>query len=563
MPTPAHVLPISNEVLKQLLIDNGVVDEAVLNNALQEVTDQHSFYDELLDKDLISDANLGKLIAEALELPFIVLSSISIPVEVLQIIPVELARTRQAICFREEEQSMSVATCQPHANDFLQLLAKKIGKEIKLYFATPRDIEKQLSEYRPNLDQTLTELLGTSVVDGKLQLSKLPTAQMVETVIQGAYDEQASDIHLEQWADYSLVRYRIDGVLRDILKLPRELHPQLINRLKVLARLRTDEHLSAQDGRIQVKLQEEDLDIRLSIVPHIKGEKAVLRLLSSHSRQFALADLGMNDQSLTRIKEAMSRPYGMIISTGPTGSGKTTSMYAILKILNVREKNIATIEDPVEYQIEGINQIQVNAKTNLTFAQGLRSILRQDPDIVYVGEIRDSETADIAINAATTGHLVLSTLHTNDAATTLPRLSDMNIEPFLIASTVNVIVGQRLVRKICDKCKVSVIASLNSFTLPIAKEVIKKYFPNESEISFYKGKGCSVCHNSGYRGRVGIFEVLVVSDEIRKLIVKQSDSGVIMKQAVEEGMQTMFEDGVQKVQQGLTTFEEVLSSVKY
>lgn len=562
MTAPAHQLPLTNEELAKLLLENGVLEEASVRAAAAEVSESRSLYDVLVEKDLVADQNIGKLIAEHLRLPFIELSKISIPAEILQLLPFENAKAKQSITFQEDEKEVSVATSLPGEMEFFQNVAKKIGRQLRLYFATPRDIAKQLSEYRPNLDQSISSLLTNIWVDGKLQLSKLPTTQIVDTLIQGAYDDQASDIHLEQWTDHTLVRFRIDGVLRDILKLPKELHAQLINRLKVLSKLRTDEHLSAQDGRIQVELPEEELDIRLSIVPHVKGEKAVLRLLSSNTRQFGLTDLGMNDQALSRVKEAMNKPYGMIISTGPTGSGKTTSMYAILKLLNKREKNIATIEDPVEYQIEGLNQIQVNSKTNLTFSQGLRSILRQDPDIIYVGEIRDAETADIAVNAATTGHLVMSTLHTNDAATTLPRLNDMKVEPFLIASTVNVIIGQRLVRKICDKCKVSETVKVNEIHASVPKETLAKFFGDDTEISLYRGKGCPVCHQSGYRGRVGIFEVLVVSEGVRKLIVSQADSAKIAKLAVDEGMQTMFEDGVQKVQQGLTTFEEVVSSVK-
>jgi type II secretory ATPase GspE/PulE/Tfp pilus assembly ATPase PilB-like protein len=301
----------------------------------------------------------------------------------------------------------------------------------------------------------------------------------------------------------------------------------------------------------------------------VAGEKVVLRLLASHHRQFGLTDLGMTENDLNKVRNAFTRPYGMILSTGPTGSGKTTSMYAVLKILNVREKNIATIEDPVEYEIEGINQIQANTKTNLTFANGLRSILRQDPDIIYVGEIRDEETADIAINAATTGHLVLSTLHTNDAATTLPRLIDMGIEPFLVSSTVNAIISQRLVRRICDRCKMSVELTKSAkgwqgdkqlaaqFT-SLDKTTLTTYFGASDRVRLYQGKGCVVCHNTGYLGRVGIFEILEVTPAIQALIVGKSDSERIMQQAIKEGMSTMMHDGLTKVARGITTLEEIL-----
>jgi type II secretory ATPase GspE/PulE/Tfp pilus assembly ATPase PilB-like protein len=266
----------------------------------------------------------------------------------------------------------------------------------------------------------------------------------------------------------------------------------------------------------------------------------------------------MDQSSLERVKKGFEKPFGMILATGPTGSGKTTSIYSILKILNVREKNIATIEDPVEYEIEGINQIQVNPKTNLTFPEGLRSILRQDPDIIYVGEIRDEETASIAINSAMTGHLVLTTLHTNDAATALPRLVDMKIEPYLVASTVNIIIAQRLVRKICEKCKFSFTEKAEELGKRFSIELVKKYLGSDAELRLYKGKGCPVCHNSGYWGRVGIFEILEVSEAIKDLIVKKSDSSIISKKAIEEGMKTMFIDGLSKVQLGITTIDEIM-----
>jgi len=302
--------------------------------------------------------------------------------------------------------------------------------------------------------------------------------------------------------------------------------------------------------------------MRVSILPIVYGEKVVLRLLASHFRQFSLVDLGMTEEDLAKVTKAFTKSFGMILSTGPTGSGKTTSIYSILKIINTREKNITTIEDPVEYRIRGVNQIQTNVKTELTFASGLRSILRQDPNIIFVGEIRDSETAGIAVNAALTGHLVLSTLHTNDAATTLPRLTDMKIEPFLVASTVNVIVGQRLIRKICEMCKGSIEITGEQLLQNLPAEIIQKHFGNKKEFRIYKGHGCEVCHNTGYSGRVGIFEVLEVTAAIKQLITEKNDSDVILKQAVKDGMVTMLDDGLGKVIKGVTTIEEVLRVTK-
>ncbi|MCX6793904.1 MAG: GspE/PulE family protein, partial [Candidatus Gottesmanbacteria bacterium] len=282
----------------------------------------------------------------------------------------------------------------------------------------------------------------------------------------------------------------------------------------------------------------------------------------SRSREYTLQDLGMSDKDLQKVTAAYNKSYGMILSTGPTGSGKTTSIYAILKILNTREGNITTIEDPVEYRIKGANQVQVNSKTNLTFANGLRSILRQDPNIIFVGEIRDNETAGIAVNAALTGHLVLSTLHTNDAATAIPRLTDMKVEPFLVASTVNIIIAQRLIRKICDMCKTTQPITQQELTKHLPADIVKKHFGDQNEITLYKGKGCKICHNTGYTGRVGVFEVLEVGKEIRRLITERNDSDVIDKAAIDEGMTTMLDDGLDKVRKGLTTVEEVIRVTK-
>jgi len=329
-----------------------------------------------------------------------------------------------------------------------------------------------------------------------------------------------------------------------------------------LAELRTDEHLAAQDGKMRSKQEEENLDIRVSILPIADGEKAVLRLLSSRSRQYTLKDLGMSDADLDKLTRAFSKSYGAIMCTGPTGSGKTTTIYAILKIINTRDKNITTIEDPVEYRIQGANQIQVNTKSNLTFASGLRSILRQDPNVIFVGEIRDGETAGIAINAALTGHLVLSTLHTNDAATAVPRLIDMKVEPFLVASTVSVILAQRLVRQICSHCKGQLEVSYEDISKSFPPEIIKDNWDKKPKYTIFKGKGCKICRMLGYHGRVGLYEVLEVSKDIRQLIIDRADADTIAKAAMKEGMKTILMDGFAKIAAGVTTVEEVLRVTK-
>lgn len=562
-------MTVSDAQLYQLVADIGYVPEAELKKAQQTATGQGlPLAEVLLRGDLISDDNLGRLVADALHLPFMSLAQMTVPDNVLRIAPAALAAQFRLVTFGLERDTLKIATGDPAPTDLFLMLAKKCGaKKVRLYYATDRDLQEALQLYRKGLQATFADLLTPN------KQRELPVTKVVDMVIEYAYYNKASDIHIEPNKAESLVRFRIDGVLHDVVKLPRQIHEQVIARIKVLARLRTDEHLSTQDGRLHADLSgNEALDVRVSIVPVVTGEKAVLRLLTSHFQQFGLTDLGMNEGDLLKVKAAFTKPYGMILSTGPTGSGKTTSMYAILKILNSREKNIATIEDPVEYNIAGLNQMQANPKTNLTFANGLRSILRQDPDIIYVGEIRDEDTADIAINSAMTGHLVLSTLHTNDAATALPRLIDMKIEPFLVASTVNVIIAQRLIRKICEKCKVSyeMTRGAKGWTgdEPTAVQLgtlddaaIAKYLGDKT-VRLYRGKGCAVCHQTGYTGRIGIFEVLEVSPAIQKLITQKADSDTIMNQAQTDGMTTMLDDGLTKVQQGMTTIGEILRVTK-
>lgn len=555
---------IPNDQIRELILDHNLIDAEKLNEALQEANKKGiSLPEELVGKDLISDENLGLLIADSLKIPYINLAKISILKEILFIIPEVFARKQKIIAFAKDKGGLKIATANPKNQEVQSFIAKKTGEKIIPYLATERDIEEALRLYQKDLQKTFDELLKKEVETASgADHVDVSISKIVDLLIEYAYQNKASDIHIEPEEKESLVRFRIDGVLHDVLIVPRNLHDQIITRIKVLSRLRTDEHLSAQDGKMQAKIESENLDIRVSIVPIVDGEKVVLRLLSSRSRQFGLNDLGMSERDLKKVVAGFEKPYGMVLATGPTGSGKTTTIYAILKIINSRDKNIATIEDPVEYDIEGINQIQVNPKTNLTFADGLRSILRQDPNVIFVGEIRDKETAGIAVNSSMTGHLVLSTLHTNDAATTLPRLIDMDIEPFLVASTVNIIAAQRLIRKICEKCRVSQTLTRDDLSGKFSDEVISKHFGNKGEIRVYHGKGCSVCHSTGYSGRIGIFEVLEVSEEIKKLINQKADSSTITKQAIAEGMTTMLEDGLDKVMEGITTIEEVLRATQ-
>lgn len=555
---------ITDDQLKQLLLNVKIIDEKKLAEVVDYATNSDiTLTEALIERDIITDENLGVLISDAFKIPFVVLGKISIPEEAFRVIPERIARKYKAIPFARDNDGIKVAMADPKNTLIQEMIAKKTGQKVFAYLATERDIYNKLWLYRRDLQKTFDQLVSEQVrTAGRSASIDVPIAKIVDLIIQYAYQDRASDIHIEPEEKDTLVRFRVDGILHDVLFLPKRLHDQIVTRIKVLSSLRTDEHMAPQDGKMRIPLEEENLDIRVSILPVIYGEKIVMRLLASHFRQFSLADLGMGSTDLEKVTRAFKKSFGMILSTGPTGSGKSTSIYSVLKIINSREKNITTIEDPVEYRLKGINQIQTNPKTNLTFASGLRSILRQDPNVILVGEIRDSETAGIAVNAALTGHLVLSTLHTNDAAGALPRLTDMNVEPFLVASTVNVIVAQRLVRKICEMCKTSVDITTDQLALNLPEETIKKHFGTKKEVRIYKGKGCDVCHNTGYSGRLGVFEVLEVSPEIKKLIVHQNDSNLILQKAIEEGMNTMLDDGLIKVVKGMTTVEEVLRVTK-
>ena len=552
---------ITDQELIQLLTKMSLLDEKKIKDVQEYMKNASaSFDDALLQLNIISDEQLGITVANFLKIPFVNLSKVSIPQDVFHIVPEKIARKHKVIAFGRDQNGIKVAMADPKNNEIIALISQKTQSKVIPYLATPHDINNTFYIFKKDLQKSFDELVKSKTNDKFLK--EAPVAQIVDLMIETAYFDKVSDIHIEPQEEEALVRYRMDGILHDMLSYPKGLHDRIMTRLKVLSRLRTDEHLSPQDGKIRFEIEEGYLDLRLSIIPIAEGEKAVLRLLSSHNKQITLTDLGMSSKDLDKVSQAYAKSYGMILSTGPTGSGKSTSIYSILKILNTRSKNITTIEDPIEYRIQGVNQIQVNTKTNLTFANGLRSILRQDPNIIFVGEIRDSETAGIAVNAALTGHLVVSTLHTNDAATSLPRLVDMKIEPFLVASTANIIMAQRLIRKICDMCKTTLDIAYEDLIKNLPEDTVKKHFGLNKKLRVYTGAGCKICHNTGYLGRVGIFEVLEVSKEIRKLIVEKADSDLISQQARKEGMTTMLDDGLSKVIQGVTTIQEVLRVTK-
>lgn len=553
-----------NQDIYNALKDLKVIDRAKLDNAYRTSREEKiQFTKVLLEKDLISDDNLGRIISEILNLPLVRLSQMDIPNDILAIIPEIVAKKQKIIAFKKDQNNLHLAMSDPDNLEIIEFIQKKTGLQPVIYYATEQEINNAFALYSKNVQTAFDDIISQNIKQAKQGAeNEPPIINIVDTIVSYAYQNKASDIHVEPMKEKSIVRFRIDGILHDIINLPLDLHQRIVTRIKVLSKLRTDEHQAPQDGKFQEKIEDEDLDIRVSIVPSTHGEKIVMRLLSERSRQFSLIDLGLESKDMVKVKKAYKKPYGMILSTGPTGSGKTTTMYAILKLLNERDVNIMTIEDPVEYEIQGITQIQVNPKTNLTFANGLRSILRQDPNIILVGEIRDKETSDIAVNSAMTGHLVLSTLHTNDATTAIPRLIDMDIEPFLIASTVNIIIAQRLIRKIHSVCRVSQETNIEDVEEQIGHEITKKIFGSAKKVRTYHGKGCKLDHFTGYEDRIGIFEVLVIDDEIREAIQKREDSETIRKIAIKNGMTTMHEDGLEKVKQGLTTFEEVIRVTK-
>ncbi len=563
---------LDEAALLRLLSDMRLVpDEAILSARATAKRTGATLLPTLISEGCIGEREAAEIAGDLLGVSVVRVSDIAIPDHVLRMIPFVVARAQRVIAITCDERGLAVAMEDPTNIQVCDFLVKKTGMPLRVFLATASDIDIGLSLYTKDIGKTFDEIMAEHVQTAERRVREggdaldLPIVRIVDTLFLYAYQNKASDIHIEPREKSATVRFRIDGILYDVLSFSSRIHEQVVSRLKVLSRLRTDEHQVPQDGKIRVPIEgsETPIDVRLSVVPTTDGEKIVLRLLAEHVRHFSLGTLGLVSQDLARVTEAYRKPYGMILSTGPTGSGKTTTLYAILRILNKPNVNIMTIEDPVEYDMPGINQIQVNQRANLTFATGLRSILRQDPNIILVGEIRDEETSGIAINLAMTGHLVLSTLHANDAATTVPRLFDLGVEPFLIASTVSVIVAQRLVRKIHEPCRVSEEVSLEFLQKELSEELVRNMFPRaiaskKETVRVYRGKGCPLCHGSGYAGRVGIFEVLSIDEAVRHAIMERATASEIQAIAKKNGMRTMIEDGLEKVRQGVTTVDEVI-----
>jgi len=540
-------------------------------------TFKKSLETHLIDEGIVDETALYTTAAKALEVAFVGLQGKEISKEILNIIPPALAKEHDVIAFEVQKNRIRLATLDPTDVQTIEFIRRKTGLEPEIFLTTPGDIREALRRYHADLEQdiNITQLSDEVDVDKKdlkKAAEELPIINIVNSILEHAVFEESSDIHIEPKEKEVTVRYRIDGILRRVMSLPKKVQSGIVARVKILSNLKIDEHMVPQDGRFKIKIQDEKVSFRVSILPVYDGEKIVMRLLHEGQKPLALDELGFLPGPKKIVEAAVQKPHGMVLVTGPTGSGKTTTLYSLLGILNKPDVNISTIEDPIEYHVSGINQSQTKTRVGFTFATGLRAFLRQDPDIIMVGEIRDKETAEVAIHAAMTGHLVLSTLHTNDAPTTLPRLIDMGVAPFLVAFTANIIVAQRLVRKICEHCRqeymldrtvaaeIAKIAETKTILTLFKKQGIKLKTKEKKfdSIAFFVGKGCRRCGNTGYKGRIGIYEVLEINDTIKRLINARATAEDIHKESKKMGMITMLEDGLIKAKQGVTTIEEIL-----
>jgi type IV pilus assembly protein PilB len=570
---------LPTEILHEILTKTFKFSEADINKYQKQANQKNKDLETWLveDSEIIEETKLYESAAEKMSVPFVLLKGKEIKKSVLDVIPAPLAQTHQVIAFEKDKNNINLAMLDPRNIQTIEFIHRKTGLNPIVFLTTPTDIKDALHRYHADLEsnvaiQRLSEPSKTSESDLQKVAEELPIINIVNSILEHAVYEGASDIHIEPSEKEVDVRYRVDGVLKNVMTLPKNVQNGIIARVKVLAKLKIDEHMKPQDGRMKMQLRDKKLSFRVSIIPVYDGEKIVMRILHEGQKPLSLDQLGFLPEPKKIVEKAIQKPHGMILVTGPTGSGKTTTLYSILGILNQPDVNISTIEDPIEYHVKGINQSQINPQIGFTFASGLRAFLRQDPDIIMVGEIRDKETAEIAIHAAMTGHLVLSTLHTNDAPTTLPRLIDMNVTPFLIAFTANIIIAQRLVRKICEYCKKEYHLEKNEIqelSRLFDNKKIQNLFlgqkikltakeKNLENITFYHGKGCRRCDNTGYKGRLGIYEVMDIDAEMAKKINEKAEANEIKDLARKKGMITMMEDGLIKSKLGITTIEEVL-----
>ncbi|MES2470996.1 MAG: GspE/PulE family protein [Patescibacteria group bacterium] len=573
--------------LKKFIIDSGLVSKADIDDAEKEGKEQEIDIGNMLVKQgKITDDNLRRIQAYVLGIPFVDLKNRKIDFEILSLIPEPVARTHNIVAYKRDADVLEVAMLDAADLGAIDFIKKKVNLKVAPRLTDIESIKKAIVQYQKSLKAEFGDIIqkesailktisdeiagdGASEEDLKKIAEDLPVIRIVDTLLKHAILQNASDIHIEPMEHELLVRYRIDGLLRDAMVLPKHAEPSITARIKVLSNLKLDEKRLPQDGRFKVDLTNEKVSFRVSILPTYYGEKTVMRLLRDNAAGFNLEGLGFHGEALERIHRATNQTTGMILTTGPTGSGKTTTLYTVLDILNTADVNISTIEDPVEYQMKRVNQTQVKPEIGFTFSSGLRSLVRQDPDIIMVGEIRDGETASLAVNAALTGHLVLSTLHTNSAAGAIPRLLDMKIEPFLLVSTLNIVIAQRLVRKLSENKEKHVLtkAEIEALSKTVDLKRVLGLLKDEkvvganadwTDIPFWK---TAKEGTDGYKGRVVIHEVLKVSQTIRELIIKGATSGDIEAQAKKEGMVSMIEDGIFKAVQGVTTIEEVLRVV--
>ncbi len=566
--------PAAQDLLSILVAEKKISQEQATGISTESLTSGITVEDIIRKKRLVTEIDLAQSKAQSLGIPFITLAGRSTAPDVLSYIPEAVARRYTLIPFQfdSEKNELSVAMLEPLDFQVIEFLERKSEKSIKPYMALKEDINEAIEDsYAQNLGADVSAALKEAVPAqiktyeaGHLGavIREAPIAQIVSATLELAIKLRASDIHVEPQPGDTRVRYRVDGILQERLTLPKGLHEAVVSRIKILSDMKIDEKRVPQDGRFNFKMGESEVDLRVSTLPTVHGEKVVLRLLKKSGGIPTLLELGLRGLAIKNLEESITRPHGIILVTGPTGSGKTTTLYAVLARLNNAKVNILTLEDPVEYQITGVNQVQINPTAGLTFATGLRSFLRQDPNIILVGEVRDSETTDLAIQAALTGHLVFSTLHTNNAAGAVPRLLDLGAEPFLVASALNAVVGQRIARRICPTCKEEYTPE--DAVITDIRQVLGPLLPKDKSVKIYRGLGtvngqaCQSCNGSGYLGRIGIFEVFKVTDVISKLILGRSAMREIETQAIKEGMITMKQDGYLKVLDGVTSLEEIL-----
>ncbi len=552
------------------LVKNAVIDQQIADKyELESIQKNIGIYDYMLSDTPIAKHAILRAASELMNIPFVDLSTSPIDPQAISLVPESIAKKYSIIPYRYDAVggTLYLATSDPYNTYMGDFIAQKISKKIVLALAVSEDISKALTVsytqgLSPEVKEALKEYQPSNVQADEVvaSIKEAPVAKIVSTILEFAFKSRASDIHIEPEETRTRVRYRIDGILSEKISLPKLIHEAVVSRIKILSQMKIDEKRAPQDGRFGFKLGIDEVDLRISTLPTVFGEKVVMRLLKKTGGIPQLAELGLRGPQLKDMETSIAKPYGIVLVTGPTGSGKTTTLYSILSRLNKPSVNISTLEDPVEYQIQGVNQVQVNVQAGLTFASGLRSFLRQDPNIILVGEIRDKETTQLAIQAALTGHLVFSTLHTNDASTAIPRLIDLGAEPFLIASVLHACLAQRITRKICDHCKewYTPPEEIQNSVRTVLGDLLPAKYKNNTPIQLARGKGCVECNNVGYLGRVAIFEMVLITPEINKLIIQQKTARDIEDQAKLNGMITMKQDGYLKSIDGITTIEEVL-----